>query len=85
MRWGFIPGWAKDPNDLSLMINARAEGIAEKPAYRYAFRRRRCLVPASGFYEWETRGKGPKQPYAVKPGGRRSRRLRRPVGDVGRR
>jgi putative SOS response-associated peptidase YedK len=68
VRWGFIPWWAKDPKALPLMINARAEGIAEKPAYRDAFKYRRCLVPASGFYDWQTRGKAPKQPYAVQPG-----------------
>jgi putative SOS response-associated peptidase YedK len=67
VRWGLIPWWAKDPKTLPLMINARAEGIAEKPAYRDAFKYRRCLVPASGFYDWQTRGKGPKQPYAVQP------------------
>lgn len=68
MRWGLIPTWAKDPKTLPLMINARAEGIAEKAAYRGAFRYRRCLVPASGFYEWQPRGKGPKQPFLVSPG-----------------
>lgn len=67
MRWGFIPSWAKEHKSLPLMLNARAEGIAEKPAFRNAFRRRRCLVPASGFYEWQKRGKG-KQPFAVRPG-----------------
>jgi putative SOS response-associated peptidase YedK len=71
VRWGLIPAWAKDPKDLPLMINARAEGIAEKPAFRGAFRYRRCLVPASGFYEWQARGKGPKQPFAIRPGGDR--------------
>lgn len=67
MRWGLIPWWAKDPKTMPLMINARAESIAEKPAYRDAFRYRRCLIPASGFYEWQDRGKGPRQPYAVLP------------------
>jgi len=67
MRWGLIPWWAKDPATLPLMINARAESLAEKPAYRDAFKYRRCLVPASGFYEWQARGRGPKQPYAVIP------------------
>jgi putative SOS response-associated peptidase YedK len=67
MRWGFVPAWAKDPKDLSLMIIARAEGIASKPAFRNAFLRRRCLIPASGFYEWQQRGKTAGQPYAVRP------------------
>jgi putative SOS response-associated peptidase YedK len=71
MRWRLIPWWAKDPKTLPLMINARAEGIEEKPAYRDAFKYRRCLVPASGFYEWQAQGsnaaRGPKQPYAVQP------------------
>ncbi len=69
VRWGLIPWWAKDPKTLPLMINARAEGIAEKPAYRDPFKYRRCLVPASGFYEWQAREKGPKQPYFIHPGG----------------
>jgi putative SOS response-associated peptidase YedK len=67
MRWGLIPWWAKDPKTLPLMINARAESIADKPAYRDPFKYRRCLVPASGFYEWQARARGPKQPYAVVP------------------
>jgi putative SOS response-associated peptidase YedK len=52
VRWGLIPPWAKDPAIGSRLINARAETLAEKPAFRAAFRRRRCLIPADGFYEW---------------------------------
>jgi len=61
MRWGLVPSWAKDPSIGSRMINARAETIAEKPAYRSAFAQRRCLVPANGWYEWQGNGKT-KQP-----------------------
>ena len=53
MRWGLVPGWARDRTKLPPMINARAETLAEKPAYRDSFRRRRCLIPADGFYEWQ--------------------------------
>jgi putative SOS response-associated peptidase YedK len=53
VRWGLVPYWAKDPAIGSRMINARAETIAEKPAFRRAFTRRRCLLPADGFYEWQ--------------------------------
>jgi putative SOS response-associated peptidase YedK len=52
-RWGLIPSWAKDPKIGSRMINARSETAAEKPSFRAAFKRRRCLIPASGFYEWQ--------------------------------
>jgi putative SOS response-associated peptidase YedK len=62
LRWGLIPSWAKDASIGSRMINARAETIADKPAFRAAFRRRRCLVLADGYYEWTKRG-GTKQPY----------------------
>ena len=52
MRWGFLPTWYKTPTDGPLLINARAETLAEKPAFRAACRERRCLIPATGFYEW---------------------------------
>jgi putative SOS response-associated peptidase YedK len=64
LRWGLIPSWAKEPGIGNRMINARAETIAEKPAFRAAFRRRRCLIPADGFYEWKTE-RGRKQPYRI--------------------
>ena len=65
LRWGLIPSWAKDPSVGNRMINARAETAAEKPSYRVAFRRRRCLVVADGFYEWQRTG-GRKQPYFIR-------------------
>lgn len=64
LRWGLIPFWAKDKKIGYKMINARAETVSEKPAYRTAFKKRRCLLPASGFYEWQkTNGK---QPYNIR-------------------
>ena len=63
-RWGLIPFWAKDQSIGNRMINARAETVAEKPAFRAAYRRRRCLVLADGFYEWHKEGDG-KTPYFV--------------------
>ena len=62
LRWGMIPSWAKDPAIGNRMINARAESVADKPAFRAALRRRRCLILADGFYEWQRRGRS-KQPY----------------------
>jgi putative SOS response-associated peptidase YedK len=64
-RWGFIPGWVKDPKTVSLLINARAESALDKPAFRNAMRRRRCLIPADGFYEWRESG-GRKQVFFVR-------------------
>lgn len=62
LRWGLVPFWAKDPSIGNRMINARSETVAEKPAYRVSLRKRRCLVLADGFYEWQATG-GPKQPF----------------------
>ena len=68
MRWGFIPGWVKDPKTVSLMINARGETVLDKPAFRNAIRRRRCLLPADGFYEWRAAAPGaPRRPYFIRP------------------
>ncbi len=63
VRWGLIPSWAKDPSIGNRMINARTETVAEKPAFRAAFKRRRCLVLADGFYEWQKQPDGSKQPF----------------------
>jgi len=76
-KWGLIPAWAKDPAIGNRMINARGETVAEKPAFRDAFRARRCIVPATGFYEWQRRGGGPKQPYLIR------RRDGEPIGFAG--
>ena len=65
MRWGLIPAWVKDPKGFSLLINARAESVLDKPAFRNAMRRRRCLIPADGFYEWRETG-GRKQAFFVR-------------------
>jgi putative SOS response-associated peptidase YedK len=61
MRWGFIPGWVKDPKTFPLVINVRSESAREKPSFRAAFMRRRCLMPADGFYEWHRLGEGRRQ------------------------
>ena len=66
VRWGLIPAWVEDPKDFSLVINARAESVNDKPAFRNAMKRRRCLFPADGFYEWKTLG-GSKRPYFARP------------------
>ncbi len=66
-RWGFLPGFVKDPKTFPLLINARAEGVGEKASFRAALRRRRCLVVADGFYEWRRAAeKGLRQPYLIR-------------------
>jgi putative SOS response-associated peptidase YedK len=64
-QWGLVPFWAKDPAIGNRMINARAETVTEKPSYRQPFSRHRCLVPASGFYEWRKDEDGKKTPYYI--------------------
>ena len=68
LHWGLVPSWAREPSIGNRLINARAETAASKPSFRTAFRRRRCLIPASGFYEWQMRS-GVKQPYQIHPAG----------------
>lgn len=65
LRWGLVPFWAKDISIGARMINARAESVRSKPAFREAFRRRRCLIVADGFYEWRKENAGRKQPYYI--------------------
>lgn len=65
MRWGFVPHWAKGPGDGPLLINARAETVAQKPAFAEACRQRRCLIPASAFYEWTAGDGRRKQPWRI--------------------
>lgn len=65
LRWGLVPSWAKDASIGNQMINARAETVASKPAFRTAFKRRRCVVPADGYYEWAKTQQG-KQPYYIR-------------------
>ncbi len=68
VRWGLVPRWAKDPAIGARMNNARGETVADKPSFREAYRKRRCLIPASGYYEW-TLERGLKQPYYIYPSG----------------
>lgn len=65
MRWGFLPHWYKTPSDGPLLINARSETLAEKPAFRAACRERRCLIPATGFYEWTKDAEGNRLPWYI--------------------
>jgi putative SOS response-associated peptidase YedK len=76
MRWGLWPAWVKDPRRFTLLINARAETVREKPAFKNAIRRRRCLIPADGYYEWHS-VEGSKRPYFIR------RRDGRPIGFAG--
>jgi putative SOS response-associated peptidase YedK len=71
MRWGLLPSWVEEPKTFPLLINARGESVLDKPAFRNAMRRRRCLIPTDGFYEWQAglsspAAAGPKQPYLVR-------------------
>ena len=65
LRWGLVPSWAKTPDTGLKMINARLETVTERPAYRRAFERYRCLIVADGFYEWQRQTGGPKQPFHI--------------------
>lgn len=76
MRWGLLPAWVKDPRKFTLVINARAETILEKPAFKNAIKRRRCLIPADGYYEWQASERG-KRPYFI------HRRDGHPIGLAG--
>ena len=64
-KWGLVPSWAKDPSIGNRLINARADGLADKPSFRDSFKRRRCLIPADGFYEWQKVGSR-KQPWLLR-------------------
>lgn len=66
LRWGFVPAWARDPAAMTLLNNARAESLAEKPAFRTAWRKRRCVIPANGWYEWDEKVQ-PRQPHYFDP------------------
>ncbi len=67
MRWGLVPGWVKDPREFPLLVNARGETMADKPAFRDALKHGRCIVPASGYYEWRTGPGKHKQPFFIRP------------------
>ena len=71
LRWGLLAPWMRDPRDPGRQINARAETAGEKPMFRAAFRARRCLLPADGFYEWRRRGRGASRPHFVRLDGDR--------------
>jgi putative SOS response-associated peptidase YedK len=67
VRWGLIPAWVKDPRGFTLLVNGRGESVNDKPAFRNAMKRRRCLFLADGFYEWMEQGGGRKRPFCVRP------------------
>ena len=66
MRWGLVPSWSKDPKSGPPLINARADTVATKPSFRSAFKSRRCLIPADGFFEWQKTGEKTKQPFYIR-------------------
>ena len=83
MRWGLVPAWVKDPRKFTLLINARAETVLEKPAFKNAIKRRRCLIPADGYYEWQDSERP--QAAVLHPSPRRpAGRLRRACGNLDR-
>lgn len=65
MRWGLVPGWVEDPRDFPLIINARSETMADKASFRNSLKNQRCIVPASGYYEWRKTADGKKTPYYI--------------------
>ncbi|MGH3344110.1 MAG: SOS response-associated peptidase [Carbonactinosporaceae bacterium] len=69
LNWGLVPSWARDPSCGGRLINARVETAARKPAFRRAFAKRRCLLPADGYFEWSGRSPGRKQPFFIRPRG----------------
>jgi len=86
VRWGLIPPWVKDPRAFALLINARGESVNDRAAFRYAMRRRRCLVPADGFYAWKDEG-GRKRPRpycdtAAAGGGRSTQEHAKPLENL---
>jgi putative SOS response-associated peptidase YedK len=66
VRWGLIPAWVKDPKAISLILQARSDGVLDKPSFKNAMKRRRCLIPADGFYEWDEKA-NPRRPHVVRP------------------
>ena len=82
MRWGLLPYWVKDPKTFTLLINGRGESVCEKPAFKNAMKRRRCLIPADGFYEWKVDGRI-KRPFVVRPKDRRAGDVRGACGKPG--
>ena len=82
VRWGLIPAWVKDPKTFSLILQARSDAVLDKPSFKNAMKRRRCLIPADGFYEWNE-ATTPRRPYVVRPKRRQAGRLRRAVGEPG--
>lgn len=64
MRWGLVPSWVRDPREFPLLVNARSETVLERPAFKNAIRRRRCLIPVDGYYEWQAAG-GRKRPFFI--------------------
>ncbi len=81
VRWGLLPSWVKDPKTFTLLINARGETVNDKPAFRNAMKRRRCLIPADGFYEWKRDGKV-KRPHYIRRKDGEPVRLCRSLGDL---